>query len=514
MGASYATASAPSMLILNLKLILDRGHTRCSPSGATRIVSFTSNSPKSSFSAIAPLGYWWYPRSAGGPVGISGYPDSFEDFRPRIVPSGVLRTRWGLTMDIAMIGDPRAASLTVALAVGLLIGIDRERHKNADSLENAPGVRTFALVALLGAIAALLESDVMVAVIGSGIVVLNALFSRGGGLKHPSQTTAYALLATFAIGFMTVKHIEMAAALGVLIALLLSSKSRLHRFALAQLTERELRDATLLAGAALIVLPLLPDHAIDPLGVINLRIIWRLTILMLLINALGYIARRAAGSRVGFAIAGFLGGFVSSILTITAMGRHAKADPTKLNAAVAGASFSSIATAIELLVILSITNLEVLRHLTLGISAMGIFSAIYGLAFTFAPKTPTNLAEGTSGRAFEPKLAVLFAGVFALMLSIAALVQKSVGPSAAQTVIALSGFIDTHAASASAARLASSGVLAIGPAVFAALLAITANTLVKALSAAIAGGRFFAVRVCPGHVGMLAALWVGWYIGR
>jgi uncharacterized membrane protein YhiD involved in acid resistance len=126
-----------------------------------------------------------------------------------------------------------AASLTVALAVGLLIGLDREKHKDPSSTSETAGVRTFTLVALLGAIAALLESEVMVAVLGAGVIAM-----------------AIALLATFAIGFMTVRNLELAAALGVLIALVLSSKSRLHKFARSQLSEQELRDATLLAGAA------------------------------------------------------------------------------------------------------------------------------------------------------------------------------------------------------------------------------------------------------------------------
>jgi uncharacterized membrane protein (DUF4010 family) len=140
-----------------------------------------------------------------------------------------------------------AASLTVALAVGLLIGLDREKQKDPSSPSETAGVRTFALVALLGATAALLESEVMVAVLGAGVIAMDMLFSYSNGLRRASVTTAVALLATFAIGFMTVSHLELAAALGVLIALVLSSKSRLHKFARSQLSEQELRDATLLA---------------------------------------------------------------------------------------------------------------------------------------------------------------------------------------------------------------------------------------------------------------------------
>ena len=77
-------------------------------------------------------------------------------------------------------------------------------------------------------------------------------------------------------------------------------------------------------------------------------------------------------------------------------------------------------------------------------------------------------------------------------------------------MVALGGLIDTHAATASAGRLASSGTLELVPAAFAALLAITLNTLVKAVASAIFGGRRFAVRVCPSHLGMILALWLPW----
>lgn len=407
---------------------------------------------------------------------------------------------------------PNIASLTVALAVGLLIGLDREKHKDPNTSSEAAGVRGFTLVALLGAIAGLLESEMMVALLGAGVVALNVLFSYANATRRASETTAFALLATFAIGFMTVRHVELAAAVGVLIALVLSSKSRLHKFALSQLSEQELRDATLLAGAALIILPLLPDRTVDPLGVINLRVIWRLTILVLLINALGYVARRMTGERLGLAITGFCAGFVSSIVTIGAMGRQARLQPAQANAAVAGATFSSIATAIELLIILAITNLEVLRRLAVGITAMGVLAAAYGLVFALKARAPATTAEPISGRAFEPKLAAIFAAAFAVMLTIAALLQRSLGASAAQGVIAVAGLFDTHAAAASAARLASSGTLGVGPAAFAALLAISSNTLVKIGAAMVGGGRVFALKLAPSIIAMLAVLWGGWLL--
>jgi uncharacterized membrane protein (DUF4010 family) len=410
--------------------------------------------------------------------------------------------------------DSRAASLMVALAVGLLIGLDREKHKSAGSSSNAAGVRTFALVALLGAIIALLHSDVLLAVAGAGVVILSAVAYRANQVQYPGLTTEFALFATFAIGFMTVGQIELAAALGVIVTLLISSKSKLHRFAISQLSEQELHDATLLAGAALIVLPLLPDRAIDPFGVVNLRVAWRLTILMLSINALGYLARRTLGTQVGLAVAGFCGGFVSSILTIAAIGRQARADPSLLRSAVAGASFSSIATAIGLVIVIFVSNQKLLQYLWPGILVMGIVAAVYGLAFALSAKGIHTPAEPESGRAFELKFAFLFATAFAIMSVIAALLQRLLGPSGAQVTVALGGLVDTHAAAAAAARLAASGTLELIPAAFAAMLAITVNILVKAAAALVVGGRSFALRLCPSHLAMIIALWLPWLILR
>jgi uncharacterized membrane protein (DUF4010 family) len=410
--------------------------------------------------------------------------------------------------------DPRAASLMVALAVGLLIGLDREKHKSAGSSSNAAGVRTFTLVSLLGAITALLHSDVLLAIAGAGVVLLSAVAYRSNQIQHPGLTTEFTLLTAFAIGFMTVGQIELAAALGVIVTLLISSKSKLHRFAISQLSEQELHDATLLAGAALIVLPLLPDRAIDTFGVVNLRVVWRLTILMLSVNALGYLARRTLGTQVGLAVAGFCGGFVSSILTIAAIGRQARANPVLLRSAVAGASFSSIATAIELVIVIFVTNQKLLPYLAIGIVATGVVAAVYGLTFALSVKGIRVPAEPDSGRAFELKFAFLFATAFAIMSLIAALLQRLLGPSGAQVTVALGGLVDTHAAAAAAARLAASGTLDLAPAAFAAMLAITVNILVKAAAALVIGGRSFALRLIPSHLAMIIALWLPWLLLR
>jgi len=412
---------------------------------------------------------------------------------------------------MVMLMESSTVSLAVALAVGLLVGVDREKQKNAGASSDAAGIRTFSLVALIGAACGLLGSNVMVAVLGLGIVALTVLSYWGNQSHYPGLTTEFALLATFGVGFLAAGNAPLAAALGVLLTLVVSSKSRLHRFATSQLSEQELHDATLLAGAALIILPLLPNAPVDPFGVVNLHLVWGLTLLMLSINALGYVARRAFGAEVGLAVAGFCGGFISSILSIVAMGRQAKRQPHLLSGAVAGAAFSSIATAIELIIIVAITDKELLPYLGPGIAVTGLIAAFYGAAFQLRSKADQSPADAELGRAFEPKYALLFACAFAVMLLLAALLQRGIGSSAALLSIALGGLIDTHAATASAARLASSGNLSIRAAALAAILAISVNIVAKMAMAVMSGGRRYALQLCPSHLAMLAALWLCWF---
>ncbi len=150
--------------------------------------------------------------------------------------------------------------------------------------------------------------------------------------------------ATFIIGVLAASQPILAAASGVLVVVLLVLRAPLHSFARAELSDQELRDAVLLAAAAILVLPILPDEPIDPWKVINPRLVWKLTVLIMLVDAAGYVAQRLVGTRAGLPISGLLGGFVSSTAVVATMGKRAQQEPKALPAAVAGAALSNVAT--------------------------------------------------------------------------------------------------------------------------------------------------------------------------
>jgi uncharacterized membrane protein (DUF4010 family) len=317
-----------------------------------------------------------------------------------------------------------------------------------------------------------------------------------------------ALLATFVIGVLAASRPLLAAASGAALALVLASRGTLHEFARRELSEREVRDGILLAAAALIVLPALPDHPIDPWGAINPQLVWRLTVIVMAIIAAGYVLQRLVGARWGLPLAGLLGGFASSTATIASMGQRARNDAAVLPSAVAGAALSSVPTVLQLALILSVADLTTLRLLAAPLLAMGIVGAVYGVLFTFRAIAAPD-ADGAariSGRAFSPATALLFAALFCVIAIVVVLMQRAFGDAGALAGAVAGGFLDSHSSSASVAGLAAQKLLPYPVAGNAIGLILTANTLAKLIFARVGGSAFF-WRIAPGLVLMIATFW-------
>ena len=394
----------------------------------------------------------------------------------------------------------------VALGAGLLIGIERERRKGQGRDRAAAGVRTFVILALLGAAAGTLGQPWLAGALAVGVAALTALSYWRSGSDDPGLTTEVAMLATFAMGVLATRNAALAAGLGTAIALLLASRERLHGFVRASLEDREVHDAILLAGAALIVLPLLPDRTIDPWSAINPRLVWRLTVIAMLVNATGYVALRLLGPRWGLPVAGLFGGFVSSVATIAAMGRRSREDPDQLGGALAGAALSSVATALQLALVLAATDRATLSRFAAPLAAMAGVAILAG-AYFGRRHLVEAVFDAPAGRAFDPRQALLFALVLATMLLAISVLGRLFGTGGLLAAAVLGGFLDTHSAAASIGSLASRGAVPEDAAATALALAISANAATK-LGVAATAGRDFVLRLAPSLVAMIAALWL------
>lgn len=404
--------------------------------------------------------------------------------------------------------------LAVAFALGMLVGIERERSKGTGPDREVAGLRTFTLVALTGAVSFHLGGVALFAVFALILGIFVAIGYRGRREDDPGLTTEVALLGTLLLGALAMRERHLAAALAVVMTIVLAARTRLHNWVRNVLTDEEVRDGLMLAAAALIILPLTPAEPIDPLGIVSLRKLWLLVVLIMAINAVGYIALRALGARVGLPLAGLFGGFVSSTATIGAMGSRTRKHPELHAGAVAGAAASSVATVLQLTIVVGLVSATVLRELLLSLIAAGIAALGYAALFAWRNARQFEDRDPPAGRPFDPKTALLFVLVVGLSLIVSAAATHWLGDRGLILASGLAGFSDAHAAAISAATLAQSERASTQFATLAILVAFTTNAVSKSVVAFSMGHRQYAFELLPGLALMVAGAWAGWFAAR
>lgn len=227
--------------------------------------------------------------------------------------------------------DTLIARLGVALSIGLLVGLERGwQERQAPAGSRTAGIRTFGISGLIGgalaALASSLHAPLVFPVGFLGFAIVFGAFklreARSDG--DYSVTTVVAALGVFALGGLAVAgDAQAAAAGGAALAATLASREVLHGF-LKRLTWVELRSALMLAVMTAVVLPILPDRAIDPWGGLNPWKVWFFTVLTASLSFLGYIAVRSLGARKGFILSAIAGSLVSSTAVTMVLARTAK----------------------------------------------------------------------------------------------------------------------------------------------------------------------------------------------
>jgi uncharacterized membrane protein (DUF4010 family) len=398
-------------------------------------------------------------------------------------------------------------NFAVALGLGLLIGLERERSKGEGPTRRPAGIRTFAFFSLAGALAVHIGAVVLLATVTAvmaTLVAMSYLFSHD---DDPGLTTEAGLMIAPLLGGLAMSDPELAAGLGVAVAALFAAKARVHDFVKSTLTAAELNDGLILAIATLIVWPQLPDRNLGPFDALNPHMLWLLVILILLIGIAGHVATRLLGTRYGLPIAGFASGFISSTATIGSMAGCAADRPTNMGSAVAGAALSTVATFVQMALLLFVVNQQVLVALAPALAAGGLAATLYGLMFTMLALGSDMPRRTEPVRTFNIQAALILAATMAAMLVAAAILKDRYGEAGVVAGAALAGLVDTHSAAISVASLATAEKLSPGDAVLPILVAMSSNALAKGVMAVGAGSRGFALRIVPGLVLSMASAW-------
>lgn len=402
-------------------------------------------------------------------------------------------------------------SFAAALGAGLLIGIERERRKGRGADRRFAGVRTFSLAAVMGAVAQSLAMPWIVLLGGVLILVLTAIRYARERSDDPGITTELALFVTYLLGVQSIEHPRFAAGAAVVVASLLYARQGLHRFSTELLSPTELRDALLLAGAALVVLPLIPATPIAWLGGLDPRRLWALAVMFMTLQGLGHVALRALGPRLGLAVSGLLSGFVSSTATTAALGARARREPAVLPSCVAGAWFSTVATAVQLALIAMAIHPSSLLVLRLPLLAM-LLTAL-ALALGALKWQHDGAASHTDGHAFHVLPSLGFAALLAGVTAGVGFIERHYGLAGATLGIALAGLADAHAAATSALSLAHAGLVDPPTLARCVLLGMSSNTLSKIIFAWFNGGARYGLWTGGGLLLIALAAWLPLWFG-
>lgn len=398
--------------------------------------------------------------------------------------------------------------LLVALGVGLLVGVERERRKGEGPGRRAAGLRTFTVVALAGAVAQMV-SPWLAAVTLAGVVGLAALAYARGPADDPGLTTELALVATALIGMLALSHAELAAACGVILAGLLAARQWLHRFATQWLSEAELHDGLLLSALALVLLPLLPTEPLPWLGQMSPQRVLLLAVVILIMQGGSHLAQRLLGARAGLPLSGLLGGFVSSTATVSAMGALARAGRAPLRLAWSAAILSTAATWLQLMVLASVVSPRLMSVLW-PLTAVGALSPLLLGALAWRAGGHGGGGEHVAARAvLRLREAML---VTALLVGAAVLVTlaRDHGAGGLMLVTGIAAMADAHAPVASLMAVAGAGELSDALLRMGILVAISVNSVTRTVVALVSGGARFGAGVGAALALNLAIAWAWW----
>ena len=311
--------------------------------------------------------------------------------------------------------------LGIALALGLLVGLQRERARS-----RVAGIRTFALITLSGAIASLLAEKYGGWIIAAGVVALAVLLAGINLVKQRGRdrdlglTTEIAALVMFGVGaYVVFGYAAVAVIVGGSVALLLHFKGTMHAF-IAKIGEKDVTAIMRFVLIALVILPALPNEYYGPFEVLNPYKIWMMVVLIVGINLVGYVAYKLFGERSGAVLAGVLGGLVSSTATTVSYARRTREHPEGAGLAALVILIASTIVYARILVEIAVAAPSKFWSLSAPIGVMLVWTiAIAAVMFLLVQRDKTTLSE--PGNPAEMLPAMLFAALYAIVvLAIAA----------------------------------------------------------------------------------------------
>lgn len=269
----------------------------------------------------------------------------------------------------------------ISFLIGMIIGLERERSHPINT--KAIGMRTFTLVSLAGTLVAYINQpwlSLSSSLAVFGLIIASYIRSSSGRkMIDLGITTEISAAVVYCLGYITLQNSTLAISIGVITLAILFARKSLHKFARDRITRSELHAAVVLLLIALVVLSLLPNKTIDPWHLINPQ---RLGIILLALGWIqfgGYLAIHLLGDDLGIILTGFCGGLISSTAVFVNLPQLYQKRPSSLITITAAAVYATVATLVEILVIVALAAPLLLPKLQWPIVSMIVIGGSIGL---------------------------------------------------------------------------------------------------------------------------------------
>lgn len=391
-----------------------------------------------------------------------------------------------------------------ALAIGFLVGLQREYAYGGPDREIFAGIRTFALMSMIGCTAALVSEILdtpwafvsIFAILGLLIAIAHSIDAWRGGVGQTTEVSAIVTILAGALCYW--EYLPLAAALSVATTVLLSLKFETERF-VEKITREDIYATLKFAVITVIILPVLPNQNFGPppLDILNPYKVWLMVVFISGISFLGYVLVKAVGPRQGIGLTGLLGGLASSTAVTLSFSERSQresdlAKPFALAIIVAWTVMFA-----RVLVTVGALNGDLLRKLWLPLLACGLSGLGYCIYLYLVQRTTKGGGVEISNP-FELGPTIKFGILYALVLLISKAAQTYLGNTGLYISSFFAGLAGMDAITLSVIELSNAGNINVTMATRVILLAAMANTIAK-------GGVVFT----SGSPGLRRALWPG-----
>ncbi|MDD2743118.1 MAG: MgtC/SapB family protein [Rhodocyclaceae bacterium] len=401
-------------------------------------------------------------------------------------------------------------AFATALGIGLLVGLERERRP-----DSAAGLRTFALVAMLGCLFALLSEKtggpwmLVTGLLVISVAMVAANFSTQQEEKYRGFTSEAAIIVTYGLGAAVwFGYTTLAVMLAIATTILLYFKAELRSIS-EKMTPKDINSILQFAVLSLVILPILPNQDYGPYNAINVRQIWLMVVLISGLALAGYLALRIVGARHGAALLGIFGGLASSTATTMMFSRHARDLGDMVRMAAIVILIANVMVMIRLGLVSSVVAPALITQIAIVFACgivPGVVMSLYGWKILNAAgdlpmpevKNPTEL-----------KTAISFGLLYAIVLLASAWLQDIAGNKGLYIVALASGLTDADASVLSTLRMFNLEKISSGEAVIAVTLALMANLIFKIGLVITIGGGKLARHALPGLLAIGAGLATG-----